>query len=223
MGTTIPNPRHGARSRILGAEASRKPEDQAAAEDSRAQTAPEFPRLPPPLPSAFFPPPEPEAAGPNRAAPNKALPKLGLFRRGILPAPYMAFPGRCLLLPGFLPPLWSLAGSPNARKSGGRPGGEGSGAENWEHLGSGGFPAGTGLGKPGPWRGRGRVGPGFCRRHPMPARPPLGPWERGGSEGEERLGWRGQRPPRRGGALTSCLDQRLGAFPSVTGETEARK
>lgn len=64
----------------------------------------------------------------------------------------------------------------------------GPGAEHEVHRGSGGFPTGTGLGKPVPGRGRGRVGPGFCRRHPVPARPPLGPWEPGGSEGEERLG-----------------------------------
>lgn len=58
-----------------------------------------------------------------------------------------------------------------------------------------------GWGSPGPARGRGRVRPGFYSRHPGLTRPPRGPWERACGE-EEQQGGLGQRPPRRGGALT---------------------
>lgn len=61
-----------------------------------------------------------------------------------------------------------------------------------------------GWGSPGPTRGRGLVGPGFYSRHPGLTRPPRGPWERACGE-EERLGGLGQRPPRRGGALTRAF------------------
>ena len=133
----------------------------------------------------------------------------------------MAFPGLCLPLPSSLPPPWFQAGSPTRALEPGTPRRGGLRARSARRTA---VPRrGLGWESPGPGRRRGRGGLGFCRRHPGLARPPLGPWEPRGSEGEEWLGWPGQRPPRRGGALTPGLDQWHGAFPGVAVETEAEQ
>ncbi|MEJ1286378.1 hypothetical protein NN561_017385 [Cricetulus griseus] len=78
-----------------------------------------------------------------------------------------------------------------------------------------------GRGSPGRARGRGRVRPGFYSRHPGLTRPPRGPWELACRE-EERRGGLGQRPPRRGGALTRASTSGRVTFQVSPGKLRPR-
>lgn len=98
------------------------------------------------------------------------------------------------------------------------------GAQSWARGGSDGPRGASWAGEAQAGRGgRGRARPGFHSRHPGLTRPPRGPWERACRE-EERLGGLGQRPPRRGGALTrAAANGRVTCLPGATGKTETKK
>lgn len=134
----------------------------------------------------------------------------------------MAFPGRCSLLPGSLPPPWLQAGSPNACRSWGRPGEEGSGG-NAQRTAAPALPwRGQGWGSPARGGGEGESGQGSVA---VMLCPPAHLWDRGSGAGAKgRSGWpAGSEAAPRRRALTSDVDRQHGASPGVTREIEAGK